>query len=234
MNMQTNHDLGRCLRDFDETDLVIAARKQGEEAIRELIRRLNPRLFRVARGILASDAEAEEVVQEAYLHAFTNLDRFRGDARFSTWITRIALNTARMRRRSNRPHQELDTVNEAEAASCLVLPFPGLQTDQPDAALGRSQVRGLLEQAIADLPEDFRLVFLLREVEGMSVLAIARDLDLNPITVKTRLFRARRRLRARLESRLRGGFELVFPFGGQRCRAMADRVVSALSRLKSR
>jgi RNA polymerase sigma-70 factor, ECF subfamily len=214
------------LADASEAELVAAARARDEAAVRELIRRMNPRLFRVARGIVASDAEAEEVVQEAYLAAFTRLDTFRAEASFATWITRIALNAALMRSRRVRPHEEYDTV--AEAPRDTVLPFPGSGTDQPDAALGQRQVRELLERAVAELPPDLRLVFILREAEGLSTLAIARDLSLNPVTVKTRLFRARLRLRRSIEQRLRGGFDAIFPFGGARCSAMADRVVAAL------
>lgn len=216
------------LVDTPEGELVDAARARDEAAVRELIRRLNPRLFRVARGIAASDAEAEEIVQEAYLAAFTRLDTFRGQARFSTWITRICLNTARMRGRGARPHEEYDTVTEADGSNDTVLPFPGSGAGQPDAALGRRQVRVLLERAVAELPPELRLVFLLREAEGMGTLEIARDLSLNPLTVKTRLFRARQRLRRAIEKRLRGGFDAIFPFGGARCAAMADRVVVAL------
>jgi RNA polymerase sigma-70 factor (ECF subfamily) len=168
------------------------------------------------------------VVQEAYLAAFTRLDTFRGEASFATWITRIALNAALMRGRRARPHEEYDTVTEDTPPRDTVLPFPGSGTDQPDAALGRRQVRELLERAVAELPPDLRVVFLLRESEGMSTLAIARDLSLNPITVKTRLFRARLRLRRSIERRLRGGFDAIFPFGGARCAAMADRVVAGL------
>lgn len=228
MSAQVEHLPHRDLRLADEADLVDAARQGEEKAARELIRRLNPRLFRIARGIVESDAEAEDVVQEAYLNAFTRLDDFRGEARFSTWISRIALNAALMRKRAGRPHEEYDTVSEDNHTQDRVLAFPGGGPDQPDAALGRGQIRSMLEQAVAELPDEFRLVFLLREAEGMSVIAIARDLDLNPITVKTRLFRARRRLRTLLETRLRGGFETVFPFAGRRCAEMADRVVARL------
>ena len=220
------------LADAPEAELVAAARARDEAAVRELIRRINPRLFRVARGVVASDAEAEEVVQEAYLAAFTRLDTFKAEASFATWITRIALNAAMMRHRRARPHEEYDTV--AEAPRDTVLPFPGRGTDQPDAALGQRQVRELLERAVAELPPDLRLVFLLREAEGMSTLAIARDLSLNPVTVKTRLFRARQRLRKSIEQRLRGGFDAIFPFGGGRCTAMADRVVAELRLEQSR
>jgi RNA polymerase sigma-70 factor, ECF subfamily len=211
----------------DEWGLVAAAREGDESAVRELIRRLNPRLFRIARGIVASDAEAEEVVQDAYLTAFTRLDDFRGEARFSTWITRIALNAARMRARRTRVGEEYDTVSEDDVGS-RILAFPGQQPDRPEAALGRAQMRGMLEEAVAELSPDLRLPFLLREAEGMSILAIARDLSLNPVTVKTRLFRARRRLRTAIERRVRGGFDAVFPFDGARCAGMADRVVARL------
>lgn len=195
------------LRAASEEALVLLARGGDEGAVRELIRRLNPRLFRVARGMVETDAEAEEVLQDAYLAAFTWLSGFRGEARFSTWITRIVLNTAGMHKRRARAHEEYDTVAEDAVGQRRVLAFPGAGPDGPEAALGRSQVRGMIETAVGDLPPELRLVFLLREAEGLSVLAIARDLPLNPITVKTRLFRARRRLRAALEARLRGGFE---------------------------
>src|SRR5699024_8879983 len=129
-----------------EADLVRAARARDEAAVRELIRRLNPRLFRVARGLAASDAEAEEIVQETYLVAFTRLDTFREEARFSTWVTRIALNAAKMRGRRARVHEEYDTVTEANAPEDTVLAFPGGSTGQPDAVLGQHQVRELLER----------------------------------------------------------------------------------------
>jgi RNA polymerase sigma-70 factor, ECF subfamily len=219
------------LRDASEADLVALARERSEDAVRELVRRLNRRLFRVARGIVDSDAEAEEVVQEAYLTAFTHLHGFRGEARFSTWVIRIVLNTAGMRKRRARPHEEYDTVAEDQAAVGRVLTFPGGGAEGPEAALGRSQLRDLIEAAVGELPTELRLVFLLREAEGMSVLSIARDLGLNPITVKTRLFRARRHLRVALETRLRGGFEAAFPFDGARCAGMSDKVVEGLRQL---
>ncbi|WP_323764111.1 RNA polymerase sigma factor [Marinovum sp.] len=209
-----------------EAELVEGARAGNEVAIRELVRRLNPRLFRVARGIMPSDTDAEEVVQEAYLNAFSRLAQFDGRARFSTWITRIAINAARMRLRRARFEEDYDTVNETETDA--VIAFPGQHQERPETALGRSQVRDLLETAIAALPSDLRLPFLLREVEGMTLRDIAEDLSLNAITVRTRLFRARRRLRAILEARIEGGFDQAFPFAGTRCAGMADRVIAEL------
>jgi RNA polymerase sigma-70 factor (ECF subfamily) len=210
-----------------EAELVIAARQGSEMAVRELVRRLNPRLFRVARGIVASDAEAEEVVQETYLAGFSKLDGFRGEARFSTWITRIAINTARMRLRRDRPKEAYDTVTEDNTSQ--ILAFPGQGGEPPETAVARAQIRGFVEAAVAGLPPDLRLTFILRETEGLSTAAIAHQLEISPVTVKTRLFRARLRLRAALEKQVRGGFDAIFPFDGKRCVDMGDRVVAGLT-----
>lgn len=209
-----------------ETELVSAARAGSEAAVRELIRRLNPRLFRVARGIVASDIEAEDVVQDTYLAAFAKLESFREEASFETWITRITINNARMQLRRNHPNEVYDTVTEGDTPHILV--FPGQGSEPAETSIARTEIRRLVEKAVADLPPDLRLTFILRETEGLSTAATARQLQINPITVKTRLFRARLLLRASLERKLRGGFEEIFPFDGKRCTDMADRVVSKL------
>lgn len=212
-----------------EAELVAMALGGSEPAVRELVRRLNPRLFRIIRGIVKSDSVAEELVQEAYLIAFTRLDSFRGEARFSTWITRIAINISKMQLRRDRPVEEYDTVNETESSAGTILPFPGHNSDRPETSLGRVQFRQLLEDAISDLPPDFRLPFVMHEVEGMSIWEIAADLQVNPVTVKTRLFRARRKLRTSLGAKIQGGFDEVFPFDGARCASMADSVIKQIS-----
>lgn len=210
-----------------ERYLVERAAQRCEVAIRELIRRNNPRLFRVARGIVSSDAEAEDVVQDTYLAAFRGLDNFRGGAAFSTWITRIAMNKALSHLRRVRLEEEYDTVSEGENSS--VLQFPGSRPESGEARYGRDQIRSMLEEAVARLPPSLRVVFLMSEAEGMSGAEIARDLGLNPITVKTRLFRARRWLKGDLEAQVKGGFEAIFPFDGARCAHTADRVVDLLT-----
>lgn len=212
-----------------EANLLRGARDGNEAAARELIRRLNPRLFRVARGIVSSDAEAEDVVQDAYLSAFAKLDSFREEASFTTWITRIAINEAKMQRRRDRRNEVYDTVAEDDAFH--ILAFPGQGGEPIEATIGRAQIRAIAEKAVADLPPDLRLVFILRETEGLTTAEAAKALHINPITVKTRLFRARRRLRTSLEEQARGGFEAIFPFDGQRCVHIADRVVVALKSL---
>lgn len=208
-----------------EQILIECARRGDEEAIRQLVRTLNPRLFRVARGIVGSDAEAEDVVQKTYLLAFTHLDQYRADAAFSTWITRIAINTGRMHLRSERVHDTYDTVSEVlpDLAGHMPDPF-----ESPEEQAVRHEAGQLLQAAVSRLPDALRLVFLLREVEDMDIPDIARDLQLHPITVKTRLFRARRQLRQLLEKSVQNGFHELFPFDGARCTAMAERVVQAL------
>lgn len=183
------------------------------------------RLFWIARGIVSSDAEAEEVVQEAYLAAFTKLEHFDGRARFSTWITRIAINAALMRSRRTRPEEEYDTVTEENNGN--ILKFVS-SSETPEANFGRTQMSGILEVVVAGLSPDLRLPFVLHEVEGMKIRDIAGDLSLNPITVKTRLFRARRQLRAALEQKLQGEFSCIFPFNGACCAHMADTVIARL------
>ncbi|AZT83424.1 RNA polymerase sigma factor [Marinobacter sp. NP-4(2019)] len=208
-----------------ENQLVDLARKGHENAIREIIRRMNPRLFRIARGIVDNDSEAEEVVQETYLIAFTRIDEFRGEAKLATWITRIALNAAKMRLRKVRPTEEYDSVNEPLDPGVSVVAFPGSRVSSPESEHGRAQFREFLESAVSQLPGHLRLTFVLREAEGMSVAAIAEDLGISAVTVKTRLFRARRHLKRILEARIKGGFDSVFPFDGVRCARMADSVV---------
>lgn len=212
-----------------DEELVLLARVGREDAIRGLIRRNNRRLFRVARAVVHEDEEAEDIVQEAYVRAFTSLDRFRGEAAFSTWLTRIALNEALGRRRRVRPSVDLAECEEAIARGAEVIMFPGGRDEQdPESEAGRSQVRRVLEQAIDALPEPFRLVFILREVEGLGTEATASLLSIRPETVKTRLFRARRLMRTELERLLSSGFSGVFPFAGKRCALVAERVIARL------
>ena len=109
-----------------------------------------------------------------------------------------------------------------------VLAFPGQGSEPTETTLARTRIRAIIEKAVAELPSDLRLVFILRETEGLTTAEVATTLNINPITVKTRLFRARARLRTALGKQARGGFEAIFPFDGMRCVHMADRVVAAL------
>lgn len=212
-----------------DADLVEGARAGDDTAIGLLIRRYNQRLFRVARAILSDDAAAEDAVQETYLAAFSNLGSFRGDAAFATWLTRIAINEAGQALRRTRSAVPYDAIADRVAQSdgrVIVFPAGGPSVEED---LMRRDVRQLLEQAVSELPSAFRIVFTLREIEGLSVREVARLLDLSLITVKTRDFRARRLLRHRLEHALRGGFTAAFPFAGARCDAFSARVLRELA-----
>lgn len=216
---------------LSDTDLVTLMRRGDEAAFAIVIQRHNRRLFRVARSVIRDDAEAEDVVQEAYVRAFRNLDGFRGEARLSTWLTRIALNEALDRMRRRRPNVPLTAIDDAGGGqeSSLMSLFTGAAAADPERSASRAEIRRLVEDAIDALPSAFRTVFVLREIEGMSIEETASELDLKPETVKTRLHRARRQLRSALEDTLAAALNDAFPFDGARCTKMAERVLARLA-----
>lgn len=217
----------RDLSSASDEVLVDLARRRDEEAVRVLVRRYNRRLYRVARAILGNDADAEDAVQEAHINAFAALDRFRGESSFATWITRIAVNAALARARRRRPTVALDGIDDGQAGTARVIVFPSAEFN-PEQSMAQSQVRALLEEVVEELPVSFRSVFVMRDVEGMSIEETADHLGLKPATVKTRLHRARRLMRASLADRAAATLPDLFPFAGARCERMADGVVAAL------
>jgi len=212
-----------------EPDLAAFARAGDREAFRAIMQRCNQRLFRIARAVVRDDAEAEDVLQEAYTRAFAAIAGFRGEAGVATWLTRIVLNEAHGRLRVRRPTVELDEVETAQV-SAQVLSFPGRNgAEDPEVDAARAQIRRMLEHAVDDLPEPFRLVFILREVEELSVEETAAHLGIRPETVKTRLHRARRRLREALDARLADVMVGAYPFLGARCARITEAVLQRLS-----
>jgi len=215
---------------LDDGALVERARNRDGAAVRLIMQRHNRRLFRVARGILNDEAEAEDVVQEAYVRAFTHLDGFRGEAQLSTWLTRIALNEAlgRLRRRRLMVDlKDIDAINDQGEARVIYLPSARQDSD-PEAAFARTEVRRLLERAVDQLPDNFRMVFVLRDIEEMSIEETASHLGLRPETVKTRLHRARRLLRQSLDRTLSAAVSEVFPCAGARCNRISQTVLERL------
>ncbi|HET7717979.1 MAG TPA: RNA polymerase sigma factor [Bauldia sp.] len=215
---------------LDDVHLVEGARNGEAAAFRGIMKRHNRRLYRVARGVLGDDAEAEDVVQEAYLKGFQNLQGFRGDSTLATWLTRIALNEALGRRRRRRPMVnliDLDTFDEQREGRVLM--FPGARADSdPESETSRAQIRRLLEQAVDGLPEAFRLVFVLRDIEQMTIEETASQLEIRPETVKTRLHRARRLLRDALRAKLGSVLDDAYAFDGARCESMTEAVLQRL------
>jgi RNA polymerase sigma-70 factor (ECF subfamily) len=195
---------------------------EGETALFEiLMRRYNQRLYRVARAILRDDGEAEDVMQQAYVNAYRHLDQFAGRAMFSTWLTKIAVHEALARaRRLGRFHeQEAVHDSDGETMSALKSPAP-----DPERQAFAAELRALIESAIEALPEHYRALFVMREVEGMSTAESAECLDITEETAKTRLHRARMMLREALYERAGIESGAAFPFQAPRC----DRVVAAV------
>ncbi len=215
------------LADADEVELVRRALARDESAFRTIMARHNRRLYRIARSILRNDSEAEDAVQDAYVHAFTSLNAFRGESTLATWLSRIAINEALGRLRKERPAREptaIDRQNEAQ-----IIPFPHTAApDDPERTIAQREILRLVEQAADDLPESFRVVLIMRVIEGMSVEETAMLLDLKPETVKTRLHRARLLLRKQLEGQIGPLVMQAFPFAGRRCERMTTSVLKRL------
>jgi len=216
----------RTLSDLTDERLVELVRERNLPAFEALMRRHNRRLFRVARGILRDADAAEDAVQETYLRAFTRLDTYKPTGKFSAWLTRVALNEALMMRRRDRG----DTVSLDEVGEDQVSPEPGTgEAPTAEQFVEAAHARALLEHAIDSLPENFRMVFVLRVVEGLDVRETAECLELNATTVRTRLFRAQRQLRDNLSRRLQGEGSEIFDFGAERCDRVVDRVFQRLT-----
>lgn len=214
---------------LDERELARLCSARDAGASRHLITVNNQRLFRAAWSILKDRGEAEEAVQAAYLAAFNAIGRFEGRSSLSTWLTRIVINEALARQRSgSRRRRELGEMGVAMLDDYRAAFARGSDAVGPEAAAARARLRGLLEEAIGKLPEQFRTVFVLREVEGLSVEDTAQVLGLVEGTVKTRLLRARRKLQDMLAPEVRNALSGTFPFAGADCAALTDHVLERL------
>jgi RNA polymerase sigma-70 factor, ECF subfamily len=213
----------------DDADAALVRRiVAGERAAFEaLMRRHNRRLYRLARSVLRDDAEAEDALQEAYLAAYRGMARFRGSASLATWLGRLVTNECLGRLRRHARRQQL-APTLAPASEFDPDALAANDAEPPDAALGRREMRTLLERKVDELPESFRMVFVLRCVEEMSVEETAQCLDIPEATVRSRHFRARSLLRESLAQDIDLAERDLYQFGGVHC----DKVVAAvLSRL---
>ena len=208
----------------EEAELVKRALARDDAAFRTIMERHNQRLYRVARSILRNDVEAEDAVQEAYINAFTHLYSFRGDSSLATWLSRITMNEALGRLRRERPSVELNERTEAQ-----IIPFPQTTTqDDPERTMAQREILQLVERATDNLPEIFRVVFVARVIEGMSIEETADVLGLQPETVKTRLHRARRLVHEQLNKQIGPVLMDAFPFAGRRCERLTNAVMKRL------
>jgi RNA polymerase sigma-70 factor (ECF subfamily) len=209
-------------------ELIARFRERDEAAVRLLTGRYNQRLFRVARSILRDEAEAEDVVQETYVRAFAGAAGFRGESSLATWLTRIAVNEALGRLRRRRPTVEWDADGLGPIEAQRIAASSPAAPRDPERIMADRQIHDLLEQSIDRLPDAFRAVFVARMVEGLSVEETADLFGLKPETVKTRVHRARVRLRRDLDQHLGGFVSSAFAFDGERCRRMTENVLSRL------
>ena len=200
---------------------VVERVRSGESDLFEIImRRYNQRLFRVVRGILKDENESEEVIQEAYVRAYEHLHQFEGRAKFSTWLTKIAIYEAYARLKSRRRTSGIDDYMEELMAT---------RDRSPEERTFDSEMRSLLERTVDSLPDDYRCVLLMRDIEGMSTAETADCLEISEENVKVRLFRARAILRRQLFEFVGGASPKAFQFLGARC----DRIVqNVLERIK--
>jgi RNA polymerase sigma-70 factor (ECF subfamily) len=216
-------DVDTLLENSSLTDVEVVARiRAGETALFEvLMRRHNQRVYRVARAVVKDETEAEDVMQQAYINAFRHLDQFEERAQFSTWLTRIALHEAlaRRRRRQADATSMTDGDEHGELMDALIAPQP-----DPERQAYGAELAYLLESAVDALPEAYRIVFALRDVEGLSTSETAAGLSLGEEAVKTRLHRARAMLRRTLSEQFGAVSAQAFQFHAPRC----DRVVSAV------
>lgn len=213
-------------------DLALARRVLAGDAgaARHLLTLNNQRLFRAAWSILLDRGEAEDAVQEAYAKAFAALPGFKGDAALSTWLTRIVVNEALERkRRVGRRRRLLERQGVAFIEGYREALMRGSDSGpSAEQSLMRAELAKLVEAAIGRLPEVFRPVFVLREIEGLSVAETAAALDITEATVRTRLHRAKQKLQAELEPQASGVRAAMLPFAGLDCQALTARVLQRL------
>ena len=206
---------------------VVAA--AGHAEFEQLMRRYNGRLFRVARAILKEDAAAEDALQDAYLEAYLHIGEFRGEAQLSTWLTRIVVNQSLMKLRKEKRHGNIIPIAPAAPPEeDMTTEVADSRAESPGDAVYRGEVRKLLERRIDELPMTFRAVFMMREVEDMTVQETAECLSIPEATVRSRLFRARALLRESLERDLDMASSGAFAFAGGRCDRIVARVLAAL------
>jgi RNA polymerase sigma-70 factor (ECF subfamily) len=187
------------------------------------MRALSSFMARIAQNILKNDSEAEDVVQEVYVRAFEHLSEFLGESTLATWLTRIAINEAQGRLRRQRPTVDLAVLDSEGNGMSETSPFPmTAPNSDPERITAQREVRRLMERAIDKLPDAFRVVFVMRLVEEMSIEETASFLGLQEETVKTRLHRARHLLRQALDVQLAPALKDSFPFDGARCARIAD------------
>lgn len=213
-----------------DDDISLARRIAGGDrlAFEMLMRRYNRRLYRLARATLHDQAEAQDALQEAYLRAYRSIGQFRGEAALATWLTRLVLNECLGRLRRDARRQNVVPIVRSNTDTAMMEATAAPDSEQPEQTLGRTQMRALLERKLDELPEHFRVVFVLRSVEELSVEETAQCLDIPQETVRSRHFRAKSLLREALAQEIDLAERDVFEFGGEQCDRTVARVLQGL------
>lgn len=217
------------IENISDNELVKRAALSDAKAIRLITSRNNQRLYRAAWGILGNHADAEEILQEGYLKAFNSLETYSGNSSLSTWLTRIVINKAIDRQRALKSRHTDLLKKDVAMLDEYRAQYTSNQSHSPEIQFAKSEISIMLQKAVAQLPDEYRLVFIFREIEGMSTKETSDNLGIKATTVKTRLFRARRLLRENLEPELGHIFKDTIPFAGVDCEAMTDHVLASLN-----
>src|SRR5438093_10420107 len=197
---------------------------EGEPALFEiLMRRYNRRLFRVTRSIITNDLEAEDIIQDAYVRAYEHLSQFEGRAKFSTWLTKIAIYEAYARVRRI-DYQKVDSISVLEGQGLEVRS----KGRDPEEQIYDGELKMVLERVVDSLSDEYRSVFMLREIEGLSTAETAECLEISEENVKTRLHRARSLLQRELYSLAGANDNAAFQFLGERCDRIVARVLERI------
>ena len=188
---------------FDESVLVAQAKAGDQNAFSELVQRYERKIYRLAKNITRNDEDAEDVLQDAFLKAYTHLDNFKGDSKFYTWIVRIAVNEALMRLRKRRTDRSVPLDEPVELGEETVQREIAVWEDNPEQQYSQEEWRRILDDAVESLKPDFRTVFVLRDIEELSTEETAETLGISVPAVKSRLLRARLALREKLTRQFR-------------------------------
>ena len=183
---------------FDESALVAQAKAGDQNAFAELVQKYERKIYRLAKNITRNDEDAEDVLQDAFLKAYTHLDNFKGDSKFYTWIVRIAVNEALMRLRKRKTDRTVPLDEPVELGEETVQREIAVWEDNPEQQYSQEEWRRILDEAVESLKPDFRTVFVLRDIEELSTEETAETLGISVPAVKSRLLRARLALRERL------------------------------------
>ena len=197
---------------FDETALVAKAKAGDVEAFSELVRHYDRRIFRMAKQITQNDDDAEDVLQESFLKAYTHLDHFQGNSKFYTWVVRIAVNEALMKLRKRKSSKTVSLDEPTDTGEDTMVREIAVWDEDPEQKYSRDELREILDKAVESLKPAFRTVFVLRDIEELSTEETASALDISIPAVKSRLLRARLQLREKLTKFFRRKGDDVFAY----------------------